>query len=45
MKVSMVKDALAMAHKNCIFNHSSIIHQRFNKNRGLRSVWGVIYRW
>lgn len=26
MKVSMVKQALKMAHKNCRFNHKSIIH-------------------
>ena len=26
MKVSMVKQALTMAHRNCIFNHQTIIH-------------------
>jgi transposase InsO family protein len=26
MKVSMVKEALTMAHKNCIFEHASVIH-------------------
>jgi transposase InsO family protein len=26
MKVSMVKQALTMAHNNCIFNHDTIIH-------------------
>lgn len=26
MKVSMVKQALTMAHSNCIFNHDTIIH-------------------
>jgi transposase InsO family protein len=26
MKVSMVKQALTMAHNNCIFNHQTIIH-------------------
>jgi hypothetical protein len=26
MKVQMVKDTLAMAHKNCIFKHKNIIH-------------------
>ncbi len=26
MKVSMVKQALTMAHSNCIFNHQTIIH-------------------
>jgi transposase InsO family protein len=33
MKVSMVKNALAMAHKNCIFNHTSIIH---HSDRGIQ---------
>lgn len=33
MKVSMVKDALEMAHKNCIFNHISIIH---HSDRGIQ---------
>lgn len=33
MKVSMVKDALIMAHKNCIFNHKSIIH---HSDRGIQ---------
>jgi transposase InsO family protein len=33
MKVSMVKDALAMAHKNCIFNQTSIIH---HSDRGIQ---------
>lgn len=33
MKVQMVKDALAMAHKNCIFNHISIIH---HSDRGIQ---------
>lgn len=33
MKVSMVKDALAMAHKNCIFNHENIIH---HSDRGIQ---------
>jgi putative transposase len=26
MKVSMVKEALTMARKNCIFDHASVIH-------------------
>jgi transposase InsO family protein len=33
MKVRMVKDALAMAHKNCIFNHKNIIH---HSDRGIQ---------
>lgn len=33
MKVSMVKDALAMAHKNCIFGHKNIIH---HSDRGIQ---------
>jgi transposase InsO family protein len=33
MKVSMVKDALAMAHKNCVFNHKNIIH---HSDRGIQ---------
>lgn len=33
MKVSMVKDALAMAHQNCIFNHTKIIH---HSDRGIQ---------
>lgn len=33
MKVSMVKDALEMAHKNCIFNQPSIIH---HSDRGIQ---------
>ncbi len=33
MKVSMVKDALAMAHKNCIFKHENIIH---HSDRGIQ---------
>jgi putative transposase len=33
MKVSMVKDALNMAHKNCIFNHKNIIH---HSDRGIQ---------
>ncbi|MFZ2282488.1 MAG: IS3 family transposase [Lutibacter sp.] len=33
MKVSMVKDALAMAHKNCVFNQRSIIH---HSDRGIQ---------
>jgi putative transposase len=33
MKVSMVKDALNMAHKNCIFNHKKIIH---HSDRGIQ---------
>ena len=33
MKVSMVKDALAMAHNNCIFNHANIIH---HSDRGIQ---------
>ena len=33
MKVSMVKKALSMAHKNCIFNHKSIIH---HSDRGIQ---------
>lgn len=33
MKVSMVKNALAMAYKNCIFNHASIIH---HSDRGIQ---------
>ena len=32
MKVSMVKDALAMAHKNCTFKHETIIH---HSDRGI----------
>jgi transposase InsO family protein len=33
MKVSMVKEALHMAYKNCIFNHKSIIH---HSDRGIQ---------
>lgn len=33
MKVSMVKEALSMAHKNCIFNHKNIIH---HSDRGIQ---------
>jgi transposase InsO family protein len=33
MKVSMVKDALTMAYKNCIFNHKKIIH---HSDRGIQ---------
>lgn len=33
MKVSMVKDALNMAHKNCVFNHKNIIH---HSDRGIQ---------
>jgi putative transposase len=33
MKVSMVKTALAMAYKNCIFNHLNIIH---HSDRGIQ---------
>lgn len=33
MKVSMVKDALNMAHKNCIFSHKNIIH---HSDRGIQ---------
>jgi len=33
MKVSMVKEALNMAYKNCIFNHKSIIH---HSDRGIQ---------
>jgi putative transposase len=33
MKVSMVKDALTMAHKNCIFKHEYIIH---HSDRGIQ---------
>lgn len=33
MKVSMVKEALNMAHKNCIFNHKNIIH---HSDRGIQ---------
>lgn len=33
MKVQMVKDALEMAHKNCIFNQISIIH---HSDRGIQ---------
>jgi transposase InsO family protein len=33
MKVSMVKSALLMAHKNCIFNQASIIH---HSDRGIQ---------
>ena len=33
MKVSMVKEALNMAHKNCIFNHKIIIH---HSDRGIQ---------
>ena len=33
MKVSMVKNALEMAYKNCIFNHTNIIH---HSDRGIQ---------
>ena len=33
MKVGMVKDALNMAYKNCIFNHKNIIH---HSDRGIQ---------
>jgi transposase InsO family protein len=33
MKVSMVKDALEMAYKNCVFNHKNIIH---HSDRGIQ---------
>ena len=33
MKVSMVKEALEMAHKNCIFYHKNIIH---HSDRGIQ---------
>lgn len=33
MKVSMVKNALAMAHRNCIFNRANIIH---HSDRGIQ---------
>lgn len=33
MKVSMVKEALNMAHKNCIFKHKNIIH---HSDRGIQ---------
>ena len=33
MRVEMVKNALDMAHKNCIFNHKSIIH---HSDRGIQ---------
>lgn len=33
MKVSLVKNALAMAHRNCIFKHASIIH---HSDRGIQ---------
>jgi putative transposase len=33
MKVSLVKDALQMAHKNCIHNHKNIIH---HSDRGIQ---------
>jgi putative transposase len=33
MKVSLVKEALAMAHKNCIHNHKNIIH---HSDRGIQ---------
>lgn len=33
MKVSMVKNALAMAYKNCIFDHKNIIH---HSDRGIQ---------
>jgi putative transposase len=33
MKVSMVKEALNMAHKSCVFNHKSIIH---HSDRGIQ---------
>lgn len=33
MKVSMVKDALNMSHKNCIFKHKNIIH---HSDRGIQ---------
>ena len=33
MKVGMVKEALDMAHKNCVFNHKTIIH---HSDRGIQ---------
>jgi transposase InsO family protein len=33
MKVTLVKDALAMAYKNCIFGHKNIVH---HSDRGLQ---------
>ncbi len=33
MKISLVKDALQMAHKNCIHNHQNIIH---HSDRGIQ---------
>ena len=33
MKVSLVKEALAMAYKNCIYNHKNIIH---HSDRGIQ---------
>jgi len=33
MKVSMVKEALSMAYKNCVFNHKNIIH---HSDRGIQ---------
>jgi transposase InsO family protein len=33
MKVSMVKEALQMAHNNCVYNHDSIIH---HSDRGIQ---------
>jgi transposase InsO family protein len=33
MRVEMVKKALEMAHKNCIFKHSNIIH---HSDRGIQ---------
>jgi putative transposase len=33
MKVSMVKDALKMAHQNCVFNRESLIH---HSDRGIQ---------
>ena len=33
MRVEMVKNALSMAHKNCVFNHKNIIH---HSDRGIQ---------
>jgi putative transposase len=44
MKVSMVKDALQMAHKNCIFYHKNIIHHCFaSSSKALGSDRGIQY--
>ena len=44
MKVSMVKQALAMAYKNCIFGHKNIIHHCFaSSSKALVSDRGIQY--